>query len=100
MVLSAEERDTLLGALEQNGWSWDGDFIYASHKTMWLLGSDPWQGDITDFYERMSARVERLIGQKAYYTDPLQHQRVVEDTQSLGGIESAAGCESRHLTSG
>ena len=85
MVLIAEDRDSLLRALERKGWLWDGDFLLAPHKTMWLLGANPWQGDISDFHERMSARVERLAQQKAHYDDPLQHQQVVEDTQSLVG---------------
>jgi len=83
MTLLAEERDSLLKALEQRGWLWEGDFIYAPHKKMWLLGANPWQGDLADFHERMSARAERLIQQKSFYDDPLEHRQVVEDTESL-----------------
>jgi hypothetical protein len=83
MKLAAEDRDSLLKALERKGWLWNGDFIYASHKTMWLLGADPWQGDLKDFHERMSGRVERIIRNKDYHDDAQQHQHCVDDTESL-----------------
>jgi hypothetical protein len=83
MPLIKEERDSLLRGLERKGWLWDGDFIYAPHRTMWLLGAHPWQGDVSDFHERMSARVDRLAEQKAHFDAPIQHQHAVEDTQSL-----------------
>ena|SRR5215212_5097986 len=83
MALTAEEREAILKSLESKGWFWEGDCIYAPHKSMWLLGADLWQGDMSDFLERMSARVERISRHKSHYDDPLQHQRIVEDTKSL-----------------
>jgi hypothetical protein len=83
MVLAAEERDALLSALESNGWFREGDFIYAPHRSIWLLTADPWQGDLSDFHERMSARLGRLAQQGSHYDDPLRHQHVVGDTQGL-----------------
>ena len=83
MVMSAEERDALLRAVERKGWFWEGDFIYAPHKSMWLLGSNPWEGDVSDFLDRMSARVEGISPPQAHYDDPLRHRNIVDDTQSL-----------------
>jgi len=83
MALTAEERDAILKPLERKGWFWEGDFIYAPHRSMWLLGADLWQGDMSDFLERMSARVERISRHESHYDDPLQHQRIIEDTESL-----------------
>lgn len=85
MGLTAEERDAFLKALERKGWSWVGEFIYAPHKSMWLLVADPWHGDMADFLERMLARAERLLQHRSHYDDPLWHQNIVGDTQSLVG---------------
>ncbi|HZS08992.1 MAG TPA: hypothetical protein VFD58_29420 [Blastocatellia bacterium] len=83
MKPQAEDHEALIRALEDKGWFWDGDFIYAPHRTMWLFGADPWQGEVEDFRERMSDRVHRLIRNKAYHNDPQQYQRCVEDAESL-----------------
>ena len=81
--LDAKTRDCLCRKLLSNGWFWEGDFIYAPNRMLWLYGSDPWHGDLLDFHETFSARVQRIIRMKVHHPDPKQHQQVVDDNQSL-----------------
>jgi hypothetical protein len=81
--LGSEQIEALIEALERAGWFHEGSFIYAPGRTMWLLAADPWRGTLEDFHERMCARVQRIIRNRAYHEDPEQHRRCVEDTSGL-----------------
>jgi hypothetical protein len=88
MKLRSEQIEALIEALEGIGWVQEGDFIYAPGRTMWLLAADPWQGTLEEFYERMCARVQRIVRNKAHHEDPEQHRRCVEDATSLVSVVS------------
>jgi len=81
--LTGSPYTALFAALELRGWSWDEGFIYAPHRSIWLLGSDPWNGDLSDFHERMQGRLQRIVEQSSHYDDPQEHRNVVEDTRGL-----------------
>jgi hypothetical protein len=57
MPLTSRQVRILFVALEERGWKWEGDFLYAPRRTIWLSREAPWVGDITDFIERMEAAV-------------------------------------------
>lgn len=82
MKAADDYRKPLLKALENRGWIWQGDTIYAPHKMLWF-GKNPDFGNLAEFHERWQARVERIIKMKPSHDDPQQHQQVVEDNQSL-----------------
>lgn len=83
MPLTESQCADLFAALESRGWSWHEGFIYAPHRSIWLLGSDPWSGDLSDFHERMWGRLQRIEGFLSEYDDPQNHRKTVEDTRSL-----------------
>ena len=83
MSLSNLEQTRLFIALEDRDWLWNGGFLYAPHKTMWLLGSEPWAGDLHDFHERMVGRLQRNKNVRWTYQDENDYRNVVADTQSL-----------------
>jgi len=87
--LTGSQSTALFAALESRGWSWDGGFIYAPHRSIWLLGSDPLSGDLPDFHERMQGRLQRIVEQSSHYGDPQEHRNVVEDTRGLVGALAA-----------
>jgi hypothetical protein len=76
--LTSEESVALFAALEDRGWRWKDDFIYAPHETMWLMRRYPWSGDLQDFIARMRGRLGRVS------TASLQgFEEVLHDTQLL-----------------
>ena len=81
--MDPKTQDSIVRKLLASGWFWEGDFIYAPNRMLWLYGTDLWHGDLLDFHETFAARVQRIIRMKAYHDDPKQHQQVVEDNQSL-----------------
>ncbi len=82
MKSANDYRKPLLKALENRGWFWEDDIIYAPHKCLWL-DKNPDFRELAEFHERWQARVERIIKMKLFHDDPQQHQQVVEDNQSL-----------------
>ncbi|WP_386069947.1 hypothetical protein ACFJIW_06060 [Tahibacter sp. UC22_41] len=83
MPLTESQRADLFAALESRGWSWKEGFIYAPHRSLWLLGSSPWTGDLPDFHERMRDRLQRIEWLSPEYDDPHYHRKVMDDTASL-----------------
>jgi len=83
MPLDSWERLGLLKALEERGWFWRNEFIYARNETMWLLGSDPWHGDLSDFRESMVSRMDKVIQNQECHDDKDKHMKIVEDVASL-----------------
>lgn len=83
MPLDSEKRQALFKTLENKGWCWRNEFIYAPNETMWLLGSNPWQNDLLDFHESMIQRMQRIIQNREYHDDKSQHSKMVEDVESL-----------------
>jgi hypothetical protein len=82
MNLKTQYRESLIKALENRGWFWRGDFIYAPHKMLWLHKNLEY-GVLEEFHGRWSERVQRITRMKSYHDDPQQHQQVVEDNKSL-----------------
>jgi hypothetical protein len=58
--LDETSRLRLLDTLIADGWTSEGDFIYAPRRTMWLLRSSPWEGDLAEMHERMQGRLDRI----------------------------------------
>lgn len=83
MALSHEQREALLDNLEARGWFYRENFIYAPNQTMWLLATEPWQGDLAEFHERMVGRKQRVIKNAGFHDNQEQHKNVVDDTASL-----------------
>ena len=83
MPLTELQRNELLSGLEARGWTWQDGFIYAPHATMWLAGSHPWYGDLPEFHERMTGRLERNIQARSIYDEEVDHRNLVADTKSL-----------------
>ncbi len=73
----------LFAQLEKHGWRWREEFIYAPNATMWLLRSEPWTGDVDDFYERMLGRLARNETAHWMYKSVEDHQALMSDTRSL-----------------
>jgi hypothetical protein len=69
--------------LEARGWAWHEGFIYAPHGTMWLSGSQPWDGDLREFHERMAGRLHRNTQAGWAYEDEADHRRLVGDARGL-----------------
>jgi hypothetical protein len=55
-----EQTEALFAALQDRGWRWKEDVIYAPHGTMWLMRERPWEGDLGDLIERMEGRCSRI----------------------------------------
>lgn len=53
---------------------------------MWLSGSQPWEGDLPEFHERMSGRLQRNMQARLIYEDEADHRNLVADTKSLVDI--------------
>ena len=83
MRLTPYEREQLFAALEGRGWAWREGFIYAPHGTMWLSGSHPWEGDLREFLERMTGRLQRNVQAEWMYEDEAEHRKLVADTRGL-----------------
>jgi len=81
--LTEPQRKELLAGLEARGWTWRDGFIYAPHATMWLSGSLPWVGDLPEFHERMSGRLQRNMQAGGMYEEEADHQNLVADTKGL-----------------
>jgi len=81
--LTEPQRKELLAGLEARGWTWRDEFIYAPHATMWLSGSLPWVGDLPEFHERMSGRLQRNMQAGGMYEEEADHQNLVADTKGL-----------------
>ena len=83
MPLTEPQRTSLFAALESRGWQWREQFIYAPHDTMWLSGSQPWVGDLSEFHERMCGRLHRNEQSGWAYPQASDHEHLVADTRSL-----------------
>lgn len=83
LSLTDQQRVALLAALESRGWLWRDAFIYAPQGTLWLLGADPWGGDLAEFHERMCGRLQRNVQAAAEYDNPQDYRNLVDDTSSL-----------------
>jgi hypothetical protein len=83
MPLSEPQKAELFSGLEARGWTWREAFIYAPHGTMWLSQSLPWVGDLSEFHERMSGRLERNLKMGQMYEDEADHRALVADTHGL-----------------
>ena len=83
MPLSETQRDALFEGLISRGWQLRGESIFAPHGTMWLNRVQPWSGDLTDFQERMIARLRRNESAKWMYEHKAKHCELVSDTRSL-----------------
>jgi putative SOS response-associated peptidase YedK len=81
--LSDQQREALFAALLSRGWHWRDGSIYAPHGTMWLLGTQPWRGDLRDFHARMTGRLRRNQMARWMYERESDHQNLVSDTRSL-----------------
>jgi hypothetical protein len=60
LPLDEDVRRRLIEALIEEGWSLEGDSVFAPHRSMWLLVRKPWHGDLPDMLERMRGRTERV----------------------------------------
>jgi|SRR5678815_1947811 len=83
MPLSELQKAELFSGLEARGWTRRDAFIYAPHGTMWLSQSMPWVGDLSEFHERMSGRLERNLMVGQMYEDEADHRALVADTKGL-----------------
>jgi hypothetical protein len=83
MPLSEPQKAELFSGLETRGWTWREAFIYAPQGTMWLSQSLPWGGDLSEFHERMSGRLERNLKMGQMYEDEADHRALVADTHGL-----------------
>ena len=83
MPLIASQRTQLFAALQARGWQWRNESIYAPHASMWLLGLQPWVGDLREFHERMCGRLRRNEQAGWMYPQASDHQHLVADTRSL-----------------
>lgn len=73
----------MLKALEEKGWFLRDEFIYGRNETMWLLGSEPWHGDLSDFREIKVSRMDKVIRNQDCHDDKGKHMKIVEDISSL-----------------
>jgi hypothetical protein len=82
MEPNSDHREAVLRMLENRGWQWQGDLIYAPNRMLWLhRGLD--FGTLEEFYERF---FERLAKMKAITPKPENetvYHEVVDDNQSL-----------------
>jgi len=83
MPLIEKERTVLFAGLESRGWYWLEGTIYAPHSSMWLDGAQPWTGDLHDFHQRMTGRLQRIKQAGWLYSQENDHQNIVDDTRSL-----------------
>jgi hypothetical protein len=60
MPINEVQKKTLFDALQEKGWHWREDVLYAPSEGFWLIKSQPWVEDLQDFHERMVARLERI----------------------------------------
>jgi hypothetical protein len=81
--LSRPERDYLFALLEAQGWYWQGDTIFAPHRSIWFQRANPWCGALSEFHERMAARLSRIETAPCYADDPQLHREVINDTKGL-----------------
>ena len=80
--LNDDWHGAVLKSLEERGWLWQGDFIYAPHKMLWLhKGLD--FGTLKEFHERFSERLARMkkIAPPADPSAP--YYEVISDNESL-----------------
>lgn len=83
MPLSELQKAELFSGLEARSWKWREAFIYAPHGTMWLSQSMPWDGDLPEFHDRMSRRLERNLEAGQMYENEADHRALVTDTSGL-----------------
>jgi hypothetical protein len=83
MGLTVEDCSILFGKLRQQGWQQEGEFLYAPNRTIWFRCADPWQGDLSDFRERMIGRVRRINYNRGHYPDPADCEKVLSDTEAV-----------------
>ena len=79
------EARRLFEALEEAGWQWRHDAIYAAHGSVWFFKDSPWQGDLRSLLARMEARLDRITRSQAAaaaaHADA--YRKSVEDTAAL-----------------
>jgi hypothetical protein len=83
MPLNEVQKKTLFSALQEKGWHWRENFLYAPHESMWLLGSEPWAEDLHSFCERMIGRLERIRRNRDTYKSDVDYGNVFNDTSGL-----------------
>jgi hypothetical protein len=83
MKLSTEERAILISKLRQKGWLQEGDLIVAPSSTIWFNCETPWQGDLSDFHERMTGRLQRIKNNADLHDDPTDYEKSFSDTKGL-----------------
>lgn len=80
----------LLSELEQRGWVWREDFLYAPHGSMWFFRQGAqWESQLSrggGFRERMEGRRDRIVG-----SHDEGWELVVADVQSV--VDAVAALE-------
>lgn len=94
--LSKNEVRKITRKLLSKGWSVNGEFIYAPHKTMWLHREKMWTQNLRNFRNRMAGRFQRITELEKRY--PRENHDSLDDARSLvetldslatdGGLES------------
>ena len=83
--LTADERQAVLKSLEARGWLWQGDWIYAPHRMLWLhKGLD--FGSLEEFYEKFSARLAQMKEIKPPDDPSAPYYEVISDNESLVSV--------------
>jgi hypothetical protein len=86
-INNPDHREAVLEMLEDRGWQWQGDFIYAPNKMLWL-NKDLDFGTLKEFHKRF---YERLAKMKAIMPEPQYepvYRQVVDDNESLVNVLS------------
>ena len=89
--LTADERQAVLKSLEDRGWLWQGDWIYAPHRMLWLH-KDLDFGSLQEFYEKFSARLARMKEIKPPDDPSAPYYEVIGDNESIiSALEQVIG---------
>jgi hypothetical protein len=80
MPLNEVQKKTLFDALQEKGWRWREDVLYAPNEGFWLMKSQPWVEDLQDFHERMIARLERIKRNRDAYKAEADYKNVFNNT--------------------
>jgi hypothetical protein len=83
MPLDEVQKKTLFDSLQERGWHWREDFLYAPNESMWLLKSQPWIEDLQNFHERMIGRLERIQRNRNTHKTEAEYKNVFNDTAGL-----------------
>ena len=83
--LTADERQAVLKSLEDRGWLWEGDWIYAPHRMLGLhKGLD--FGSLEEFYSRFYERLARMKEIKPPDDPSAPYYEVIGDNESLVSV--------------